>query len=311
MRATTWSLAAAALAACFTFFTPQLAGADGIAVADSQIPTTERNKLWSEIEAYRATNPGIFDLVRDVQGHRPEVYKKRRNPVPYVGPELRRLKQAALLPMIEALAFQAPERGGLTEREWRALHVGLLEAVGVLRDSRAATVLQQAFANATHPEVIHAAGEALGRLCDDSSYQLLSKEVAGVKKLGAIVGLGQCRRIDSTERLAQLLENASDEAEAAAMAEALGVAASSWAWHTYGKAAQAQGLKVRRIAATALVPAFIRHQGKTREAVRVGLTMAEYPAMAQLVRQHRHRADEPTARALDRLVVRIQKRLNR
>jgi len=311
MRATIWSLTAAVLAACFTFLTPQSAAADGIAVADSQIPAAERSNLWSEIEAYRGTHPGIFEQVRNVQGHRPEVYNKRRNPIPFVGPELRRLKQAALLPMLEVLAFQAPQRGALTDREWRALHVGLLEAVGVIRDRRASTVLQQAFENATHPEVIHAAGEALGRLCDDSSYKLLSKRVAGSKKLGAMVGLGQCRRIDSTEQLAQMLENATDEAEAAVLAEALGVAASSWAWQTYGKAAQAQGLKVRRIAATALVPAFIRHQGKARKAVRIGLTMAEYPGTAQLVRQHRHQADEATARALDRLVVRIEKRLNR
>ncbi len=312
MRATTWSLAAAALAACFTFLTPQIAAADGIAVDDAQIPAAERNKLWSEIETYRATNPGAFEAVRNVKGHRPEIYEKRRNPVPAVGTELRRLKQAALLPMLEALAYQAPERGRLTDREWRALEVGLLEAVGVLRDPRASTVLQRAFENATHPQVLWAAGEALGRLCGDSSYKLLSKHAAaGAKQAGAIRGLGQCRRIESTEQLAQLLESATDSAQAAVVAEALGVAASSWAWHTYGKDAQAQGLEVRRIAATVLVPAFIRHQDKTRDAIRVALTMAEHPGMAQLVRQHRSQADEPTARALDRLVARIEKRLNR
>ncbi len=311
MSTTKWTLAAAALAACFTFLTPQTAMADGIAVADSQIPAQERNKLWSEIEAYRATHPEAFEAVANVKGHRPEVYKKRRNPVPGAGIELRRLRQAALLPMLEALAFEAPERGTLTEREYRALKVGLLEATGILRDGRATTVLQRAFENASHPDVVWAAGEALGRLCDDSSYQLLSKRLTGAKKDGAIAGLGQCRRIDGTEKLAQALASTTDETEAAAIAKALGVAASSWAWQTYGKQAQAQGLEVRRIAATALVPAFIRHQGKARNAVRKGLSMAEYPGMAQLVRQHRHKADEATARALDRLAARIEKRLSR
>ena len=311
MSATKWTLTAAALAACFTFMTPNTAAADGILVADSQIPAAERNKLWSEIEAYRAVNPAAFEAVRSLKGHRPETYKKWRNPVPAVGMELRRLKQAGLLPMLEALAFQAPERGTLTEREYRALKVGLLEATGMLRDGRSATILQQAYLNATHPDVIWAAGEALGRLCDDSSYKLLSKHLTGARKEGAIAGLGQCRRIDGTEKLAGMLASAADEAEATAIAKALGVAASSWAWATYGPEAQAQGLEVRRIAAEALVPAFIRLQGKARKAASKGLTMAEYPGMAALVRQHRHRANEPTAQALDRLVARIEKRLSR
>ncbi len=302
---------AAACAALALTLIPAAALGQGLMARCSEVPASTRGKLQKAIDGYRVSHPEAFEAVRNVKGHRPEVYRKRRNPVPSVVRELRRIGRPALLPMLEALAFQAPERGSLKDAEWRALKLGMLHAVGVLRDKRSAAVLRVAFKNANHPKLQRAAAEAMGRLCDKQSYKMLAKQAvgSGSKRLAAIRGLGQCRQLKSAKLLAELLDDSTHSATTVAIGESLGFVGSSWAWRAMGPKAKAKGLAVRKVAAEALVPAFIDHKGKARKAIKVGLTMVEYPHMATLVAQHRHRADSVTAKALDRLVARIQRRL--
>ncbi len=304
---------AAALAAVTLSLVSNSAYADGLIGRASALKAKTRAKLQKTIASYRSATPEAFAAVRDVKGHRPEVYRKRKNPVPNVSLELRRLGRAALLPMLEALAFQAPERGSLKDDEWRALKVGMLHAVGILRDKRSAAVLQLAFDKAQHARVQTAAALALGRLCDTQSYQLLEKSArgAGSKRTAAIRGLGQCRQLKSAKLLAELLYNGPADSVTIALGESLGFVGSSWAWRAMGPKAKDKGLAVREVAAAALVPAFIDYTGKARTAIKIGLTMVEYPGMATLVAEHRHRADEATAKALDKLVARIERRLRK
>ncbi len=306
------SIAALAVALGLTTV-PALASADGLVAKSKQISAAQRLKLKSQITKYRKAEPEVFKAVRNLQGHRPEVYRKRRNPKPNVTVELRRMGRKALLPMLEALAFDAPDRRSATDAEWQAVKVGMLHVVGELRDKRSAPILRAAFKNAGTAPVLRAAAEAMGRLCDNTSYKLLSKSASssGAKRLAAVRGLGQCRRLASAQQLAAMLEASPADKEAIAVAESLGFVGSSWAWRTKGKKQKDKGMTIRELAATVLVPAFIDYQGKARDAAQVGLSMVEFPGTRQIVAQHRHRADKATAARLDRIVARIERRLKK
>jgi hypothetical protein len=286
-------------------------GATGIATAASQLPEQARSSLVKEIQAYKAAHPEAFEAVRNVQGHRPEVYSRFRNPVPVVGRELKRLGPAALLPMLEALAFEAPARGSLTDREWEALTVGMLEAVGALRDAKSGPVLRAVFEGSSKSApVLKAAAVAMGRLCGDAELALLTKRSAAgdALRIPAIQGLGYCMREASAKHLAGLLAAAPDDATAEVLGEALGMVASSWAWKTLGASAEAEGAAVRAIAAKALVPAFVRYGGEARAAMRRGLLMAEHKATPELIAKARPTADAQTAAELDAVASQIARK---
>jgi hypothetical protein len=264
----------------------------GLAAQPGQLPAAARASLTQEIEAYRLVHPELFRAVLDVSGVRPEVYKSFRNPLPNAAPELRALGAAALLPMLSALAIEAPRRA-LSERERNALTSGMLEAVGRLRDPRSAPVLRAALEGASKdPVVRRAAAEALGRLCGDADLALLIKHASpgdGARE-AAIHGLGQCKRIESAHHLASTLESAADDATAAAAAGALGLVGSSWAWKAMGPASEATGLAVREVAARALVKAFAVRGGDVRARVGQSMLEVEHPILPGLIEIERARA---------------------
>lgn len=287
------------------------AAADGLIAAPADLPAKERNELAQAIAAYKKAHPEAFEAVRNVKGYKPEYYKNLRRPVPMVGRELRRLGPQALLPMLEALAFDVWERDGATDEEWRALTVGMLEAVGHLRDPKSSVVLQAAFAKAQHPDLEVTAAEALGQLCNDPALTTLESALGGDDRSVAIQGLGQCRSEAAATILANELDRSTTPGEAALIGRALGVLSSSWAWKAMGPARKAEGLKVGRIATGALVRGFVRFGGDAQEAMRVGLTMASHPEIRAIAQKHRGGADAATSRRLDAVVTVIERRAKR
>jgi hypothetical protein len=285
------------------------AWADGLLAAPSDLPVKERNELAQAIAAYKKTHPEAFEAVRNVKGYKPEHYKKFQNPIPMVGRELRRLGPSALLPMLEALAFDVWARDGATEAEWRALAVGMLEAVGHLRDDKSSAVLQAAFAKVTHPDLQVTSAEALGQLCNDPALATLEGALATQKRTAALTGLGECRREQAATRLAAELDKAKSPAEAEVIGRALGVVSSSWAWQAMGQ--KAEGLKVGSIATAALVRAFVRFGGEAQEAMRIGITMASHPDVRSIAQKHRAGADAATSKRLDALITVIERRAKR
>jgi hypothetical protein len=308
------ALSVAALSAAFCLSGGVAYAKDGMATQASQLSESARASLAKEIEAFKVSNPEAFEAVRNVQGHRPETYKRFRNPIPVVGRELRSLGPNALLPMLEALAFDAPVRATLTDREWEALTVGMLEAVGVLRDARSGPVLRAVFEGSgkTAP-VLKAAAIAMGRLCGDADLALLTKRsLAGdALRIPAIHGLGHCMRAASAKHLAGLLAASPDDATAEVLGEALGTVASSWAWKTLGPAAEAEGASVREIAAKALVAGFVRHGGEARAQIKRALLMTEHKATPELIAKVRPSADAATAAELDKLAGQIARNAKR
>jgi hypothetical protein len=306
MRTMKWLGAAAVLVGVGLTSAP--AAADGLVAAPADLPAKERAALAQAIAEYKKQNPSAFEAVRQVKGYKPEHYKDFRRPAPLVGRELRRLGPSALLPMLEALAFDVWDRSGATDEEWRALTVGMLEAVGALRDPQSSAVLATAFSKASHPDLQRFSAEAVGQLCDDAGLSLLKGALSGNKRSAAIAGLGECRRGEAASLLVAELDKATTPGEAEVLSRALGVLSSSWAWQTLGPAKKAEGLEVGRKASEALVRAFVRFDRKAREAAQFGLTMASHPNIRAIAQKQRGGADAATSKRLDALVDIIERR---
>jgi hypothetical protein len=278
------------------------ARADGLALASSELPEAAKKTLVKDVAALKAAQPDAFDKVRDIQGIKPEVYKQYRNPIPMAGLELKRLGAGALLPMLSALALDAPAVT-LSEQEKTTYVIGLLEASSALRDARGGAVYKAILESKNKPaDVLRAAAEAMGRLCGDAELAALKKHTAAGDTLRshAIRGLGQCRRKESAEHLATLLAEAKDAAAAEPIADALGLVASSWAWKAMGAKVATTAKEVQAIAAKALIGAFSRYDG-ARETTRKSLRLVESHDALALIATARTTADVATQTALDTL----------
>lgn len=298
----------AAFAACL-LVTSASAFADGLAARTNDLPAQARATLAADIAAYRKTHPEAFKAVAEVRGIRPDVYRAFQNPAPNAAPELRALGGAALLPMLHALAFEAPA-ATLSTRERTAYTVGMLEAVGLLRDPRSGPVLIAVLEGGSKDAlVLRAAAEATGRLCGDPELAALTRHTATTDPLrvAAIAGLGECRRIESASHLATLLASAPDDASAEPIARALGVVGSSWAWKALGPAAAAKGLAVREVAARALVGALPKRGGEARAQIARSVLLLEHPIVPELLRKAAATANAETKVVVERLQKQIVK----
>ncbi len=287
--------------------------ADGISLATSALPNEARAKLENEIATAKVAQPMAFKAVKNVKGHRPEHYGRNRNPYPTVSRELRGLGKAALLPMLEALAFKAPERGSLTDTEWDALAVGMLEAVGVIRDARASAVVRAIFeSSAVRTGVRLAAARAAGRLGGDAELGLLTAHAKGGDplELAAIHGLGEMMRLEAAKHVAQILSTRTDAAVTEAAATALGTLGSSWAWKSLGPKAEATGLEVRKVCADALVPRYARAKGNLRTLAGESVLLVEHPQTLDLLRSARTVAGADV-KAVDALIAKVERQRRR
>lgn len=283
------------------------ARADGISVGPQKLAAPVRTALVQEIAQHRAQNPAVYDAVRNVQGIRPDVYMKFRAQVPIADRELRGLGKEALLPMLEALAFDAPARGGLNDTEWQALETGLLRAVGILRDAKAAPVVRAIFTEQTvESRVSIEAAEALGRICDKESFDFLvaSAQPGQPLRASAVQGLGECRTYDSAKVLASLAKKAS-AAEIETFAAALGSVGSSWAWEAMGPAYESESDAARQLIVGALMDVFVKHEA-SRGAIQRAIVMADHPNTLGHIQQRRSGASATLAKALDDLEARYK-----
>ncbi|MBI4956222.1 MAG: hypothetical protein HY908_29665 [Myxococcales bacterium] len=301
-------LAALALALGLGWGAP--ARADGLVAAPGDLAPAVRAELAREIAAARVREPAAFAAVAAVAGYRPESYRAFRNPAPTVTGELVALGRAALWPMLEELAFAARPRGSATDAEWEALAVGMLQAVGRLRDPRAAPVVRAAF-RASRPDgrVAHFAARALGDAChgDEASRSLLAEALGGARRRAGVAGLGQCRGLPSARLLAAALEQTVDPEDAVQLAAALGAQGSSWAWRALGAERQAEGEAVRAHLSAPLGAAFFRFAGEARNALARAIRMVDHPALAAALRARRAAADAPTLAEVDRLIAHLER----
>ncbi len=188
------------------------ARADGLATAPGRIAPANRQSLSQEIASFKTAQPGLRAKVRDVQSVKPEVYGKFQNPKPEASRELRALGKDALVPMLEALAFDASQTG-LATNEREALKLGMISAVGYLKDGRSVPVLAAILDDQTESsEAAFAAANALGRVCNSAASKLLDEKAqAGSNvRLAAISGLGECRKVESAKTLDAVVDTVFD-----------------------------------------------------------------------------------------------------
>lgn len=326
------------LLAAVAVLLPGLAFANGAAIDPGRLPEASRKALQKQIQDYRKTHSVAFDAVAGVRGCSEAGYRDARVAKPLCGRELRALGRDVLLPLIEALAFQAPVPGAgkpgpysvpargvpstavqLAEKE--AFVSGLIEAIGVIRDARSLPVLRAVLELPGTPVARQSlAAEAIGRLNSVVALQILvpHTKAGGPLQTAAIDGLGHCKRVDSAQHLAAMLGKQPDAATAATLAKALGSVASSWAWQAMARqdaansaATTATGLQVRTVAAQALVRAFAAYDGAVREAAGEALQMAEHPDTVALLAQARRNAPAAAVAAIDAYSLEFARRHSR
>jgi hypothetical protein len=299
-------LAAGALAAMALVALPAPAHADpGLVLKKSALTTIDRKGLEKAVMAERKARPEAFAQVAAVRADMVRLDAQKRGRLAPVGPRLRALGPAALLPMLELLALDAPADASPDSAK-KAFQIGLLEAVAALRDSRAEPVLVAAVQNAElNPEVAAAAARALGALASPVSLSTLTSlaqgDVAARRK--AAVGLGESQRSAAVAVLTTLASDATPEVQIDAV-RALGRVGNAQGWKTAG-AVRSEEAATRKAAAEALVPAFAAGDDRIRHLAQVAILVVDYDGTPALIEKARAAASATTQAELDKLAAKF------
>jgi hypothetical protein len=254
------------LAVSLALLAPAVASATPL-LGNNMIPASDQQALVTQIHADRVQHPEVFTRVSDLVGVRPEHYLTTRSRRPSVMRELSALGPQALLPMLDVLAVSGYPRA-LAPEEQQALEMGLLDVVGRLRDRRAEPVLRAAFERMSSPDMLRAAARGLGALGGDGEIALLSAaaRASGPRQLAALEGIGASRRPEATQVLIEVIDGARAEEVIQAASRGLAEVGSSWA-----HAANGTRTDLPERSTEALVRAFVRTSGATRDAVRLAI----------------------------------------
>jgi hypothetical protein len=296
------------------------AAVPGLAVDAAELPAKARTSLKSEIDKARIETPDLFRQVQDVANRAAELDASARRPGVPLTMSFKLLGPRALMPMLELLAFDGRAPNDLTPTARAALRVGLVEAVGIIRDPRAVPVLSRIALRDRDVDMTRASADALGRIGTTDAYDALlaalgAADTAVATSSGSnervhalLAGVGSSRRIDAATLLAKRLDrdaSHSDVATAKAVAKALGTAGNAWAWKTLAN--RADEATVREIAARALVKAYVAYPGEARIAATNALLVVDDPHTEALVAAARSGASVDEASALDALSARLAK----
>lgn len=318
MTKPTVALLSALLLATTTF--DASAAGPGLAVDASELPTKVRASLKTDIDKARIETPELFRQVQDIANRAGEVDAGSRRPGVPLTMHFKLLGPRALMPMLELLAFDGRAPSDLTPTARAALRVGLVEAVGIIRDARAVPVLARIALRERDIDMTRASADALGRIGTNDAYDALLAALASADSAASagngstervhalLAGLGSSRRVDAATLLARRLDRESshpDAATAKAIAKALGTAGNAWAWKTLTN--RGDEATVREIAARALVKAYVAYPGEARIAATNALLVVDDPHTTALVAEARLAASVDEAGALDALSARLQK----
>lgn len=242
------------------------------------------NALLQEIETSRQTFAAEFAAVKQLRQEMPELDARKRGRIATVGTTLDLLGPAALFPMLEELAQDRPfEKQPASVRQgWR---IGLLHAVGRLRDDRARPILEKVVRDEHDTWVLKTAAEALGKLQDERAAQVLitQSQGSGERAEAILEGMAHCRRLVVTEYLTARLAQATETRQRRALIESLRDHANSYAWQTDVVAASGEGTEVRNQSAQALLNTFVLH-AEDRPQIQKALLIVDAPATGNLLK---------------------------
>ena len=293
------------------------ASAAGLAVDANELAAKSRSSLKADIDRARIETPELFRQVYDIAKHAGELDAGSRKQGAPLTMHFKVLGNRALMPMLELLAFDAHAPSDLTPSAQSALRVGLLEAVGIVRDARAIPVLARVALRDRDVETTRASADALGRIGTDEAFTALvtaleSAEAAFAGASGAnervnalLAGVGSARRVDGTKLLAKRLDAHPDAVTAKAIAKALSVSGNAWAWKTFTN--RTDEATVRELAARALVKAYLGYTGEARSALTNAILVVDDTHTPALISDARRTASADQAAALDDLSAKLAK----
>lgn len=260
--------------------------AEGV-VRTAALPPATRAALLQDIEAARVSSPQSFERLARMRGRVAELDAAKRGRLAPIALYLKQLGPETLLPMLEAIAIDADERGDLTDTAWAAWRAGLIEAVGGNRDVRAQPVLLAVLQGPeTDAMIVRSTAEAVGKLGTDEAVAALLPlaTTAGPKRLAVVSGMGACRRAPVAETLASLLAGADEELSLAAV-RSLGDVGNNRAWKTSSVAVWANEQEaVQSTAASALVNVLATTESATvRKAASNALMVVDYAGTPALL----------------------------
>jgi hypothetical protein len=265
-----------------------------------------------EIARANADVPELVKQVRDVASHAKDLDEASRLPGAPLTMHFKALGPRAFGPMIELLAFDARSAKDLSGTPQAALRLGLIEAIGIIRDARAIPVFTNLLdARSSDFDTQRAAAEGLARIGTDDALAALSKSLVtarGTERERAILsGLHDARREAAAKVLASRLDAPDiDEPTAKIAAKSLGGVGNAWAWKTVSQARNEEAA-TRAVAARALVKAYVRFSGEARDQAAKSLLVVDDPSTASLVADAKKNANADVLRALTALEQRLSK----
>lgn len=259
--------------------------------------------LRDMVAAARASDPGAFEDVRALVARTPDLDKKARGGKAPVALVLAKMGSRAVMPLAELAALDAP--ASIPRDALAAARLDIVEALGILRDARVAPVLY-AWLDQADAGAVAIAAEAVARLdSDEAASHLLAAlgRSKGEHTLGILSGMGMCHRASIAKALSERLASAPDEATARAAVKSLRRVASPWAWQTLAR--RDDESVVRDVASEALVAAFVRYEGETRDAAEKAMFVVDDGRVTKFVQSARARVPAEKQLALDGLAKKL------
>lgn len=282
----------------------------GAILSPDRIVAADRSALEQAITAERNSKPAAFESLARLRQDLPALDADKRGRAVPVAAILKGMGKDGLLPILNEIAFHGRARDGLTDSAWNAWRVGLVEAVGFLRDGRSAPVLTAILDGSDSEfDLIRAAAGALGKLGTDAAARKLvtMARQKNSKQLAVLAGMGHCRRTSVVNELAAALLVQPDAQSASVVARALGDIGSAWAWKTPIVQASGEENAVRSAAAKALVVSYLRYEDDARSSIGKALLMVDYADTPALIEAAK-KGERPERRILlDELAVRFKK----
>ena len=261
---------------------------------------SELEEVAAELEELWAENPHVFRQLAAIRGAVVETHIQSGYRPINVARYLDGIDEDAILVLLWALAVEEPRALGMELQTWRMWRIGLLEALGRLRDERSIPVLQSLIEDEPFPSVRQAATSALGRLDDEQSIAA-AIEVARMspeKRDAIVAGLGNARRQVALDYLMEVLGAADNTEEQRKAVRAIGDWANQWAWQTSSREAyRGEGQKGRQRIIDRLVDLYPSAGEEVRAEIKKSLQLAGAAHSEQRATQRADAATDPAVRA--------------
>jgi hypothetical protein len=287
-------------------------GADdpcGALLCPSDLTVDQAQNLVDLVANARSEHPAAFDAVARIRADLPELDAAKRGRLAVTGPFLVNIGDGAVEAILERIALADPGADDLGPSARDAWKIGLIDALGKLRDERAAAVLEAVCRSPrTDGMTLTAAAAALGRLETDAAATILVElsESAGDRGTAVLAGMGHCRRLSVVRRLAEALPEQTDPVAHRLVARSLATAANGLVWRAGLVQHPDEVDEIRNLASRALFDAYLVRSDRERSDVVTALLVVDDPAVLTMIDSARATAEPELTAAFDELERRLE-----